>query len=73
MYDKPIKNLLVMSHIATGYPQSIMLTQEELALAKDKSETINESWYKLCESVNQRLGIDMQGFELETLGGRPIH
>ena len=74
MYDKPIKNLLVMSHIATGYPESVMLTQDEMVLAKDKSENINQSWYKLCESVKERTGIEIEGnFELETLGGRPIH
>ena len=52
----------------------IELDLVEFAWAKDNNQkTINESWYKLCESVQARLGIDMQGFELETLGGRPIH
>ena len=56
------------------YLQIIELDLVEQAWATDNNpKTINESWYKLCESVNQRLGIDMQGFELETLGGRPIH
>jgi len=74
MYDKPIENLLVMTHIATGYPESVILTQDEMVLAKDKSETINESWYKLCESVKERTGLEIEGnFELESLGGRPIH
>ena len=67
-----MQNLLVMTHLATGYPQEVELTDSEMVLAKDKKD-INESWYKLCESVQARLGIDMQGFELETLGGRPIH
>ena len=69
-----MENILTVTCLATNIPLDIELDLVELAWAKDKNpETINESWYKLCESVNQRLGIDMQGFELETLGGRPIH
>ena len=46
-----------------------------MTLAKDKNpETINASWDILCGSVKQRTGIEIEGnFELETLGGRPIH
>jgi len=69
-----MKNLLVLTHIATNIPESVELTDSEMVLAKDKSETINESWWKLCESVKERTGIEIEGnFELETLGGRPIH
>ena len=75
MYDKPIPNLLVMTHLATGYTESVKLSQAEMTLAKDKNpETINASWDILCGSVKQRTGIEIEGnFELETLGGRPIH
>ena len=45
-----MQNLLVMTHLATGYPQEVELTDSEMVLAKDKKD-INESWYKLCESV----------------------
>tara|TARA_Y100001937_G_scaffold26587_1_gene38146 strand:- start:2905 stop:3108 length:204 start_codon:yes stop_codon:yes gene_type:complete len=66
--------ILTVTCLATNIPLDIELDLVEQAWATDNNpKTINESWYKLCESVNQRLGIDMQGFELETLGGRPIH
>ena len=70
-----MKNLLVMTHIATGIPESVELNKAEMTLAKDKNpETINASWDILCGSVKQRTGIEIEGnFELETLGGRPIH
>ena len=68
-----MQNLLVMTHLATCYPQEVELTDSEMVLAKDKKD-INESWYKLCESVKERTGLEIEGnFELETLGGRPIH
>ena len=66
--------ILTVTCLATNIPLDIELDLVEQAWATDNNpKTINESWYKLCESINQRLGIDMQGFELETLGGRPIH
>ncbi len=69
-----MKNLLVMTHIATGYPKSVELNEVEMTLAKDKSDSLNASWDILCDSVKWRTGIEIQGnFELETLGGRPIH
>jgi hypothetical protein len=69
-----MKNLLVMTHIATGYPESVELNEVEMTLAKDKSDSLNASWDILCDSVKWRTGIEIQGnFELETLGGRPIH
>lgn len=70
-----MKNLLVMTHIATNIPESVELTDAEMVLAKDKNpETINASWDILCGSVKLRTGIEIEGnFELETLGGRPIH
>ena len=69
-----MENILTVTCLATNIPLDIELDLVELAWAMDNNpKTINESWYKLCESVQARLGIDMQGFELETLGGRPIH
>ena len=69
-----MENILTVTCLATNIPLDIELDLVELAWAKDNNpKTIHESWYKLCESVQARLGIDMQGFELETLGGRPIH
>ena len=66
--------ILTVTCLATNIPLDIELDLVEQAWATDNNpKTINESWYKLCESVQARLGIDMQGFELETLGGRPIH
>ena len=67
--------ILAMTHIATDIPVEIQLDLVEQTFAKDKNpETINESWDKLCESVLQRTGHDIQGnFELETLGGNPCH
>jgi len=66
--------ILTVTCLATNIPLDIELDLVEQAWAKDNNpKTINQSWAKLCDSVHQRLGIDMQGFELETLGGRPIH
>ena len=67
--------ILSLTHIATNIPVDIELDLVELAWAKDKNpKTLNESWEKLCESVLQRTGHDIQGnFELETLGGNPCH
>ena len=66
--------ILSVTCLATNIPLDIELDLVEQAWAKDKNpETINQSWEKLCDSVFVRLGIDMQGFELESLGGRPIH
>jgi len=66
---------LGMTHIATNIPVEIELDLVEQAWAKDKNpKTINLSWDKLCESVLIRTGTDIVGqFELDTLGGRPIH
>ena len=73
MYDKPIlrKNLLTMTHLATGYPEQVELTEEEMVLAKSTSDT---DWETMCNSIHERTGIEIIGqMELNTLGGRPIH
>ena len=66
---------LSMRHIATDIPVVVELDLVEQIWAKDKNpKTLNLSWDKLCESVLQRTGHDIQGnFELETLGGNPCH
>ena len=73
MYDKPIlrKNLLTMTHLATGYPEQVELTDEEMVLAKSTSDT---DWETMCNSIYERTGIEIIGqMELNTLGGRSIH
>ena len=66
-----MQNLLVMTHLATGYPQEVELTDEEMVLAKSTSDV---DWEKMCNSIYERTGIEIIGqMELETLGGRPIH
>lgn len=66
-----MQNLLVMTHLATGYPEEVELTDEEMVLAKSTSDV---DWEKMCNSIYERTGIEIIGqMELETLGGRPIH
>ena len=66
---------LGMTHIATNIPVEIELDLVEQTWAKDRNlDTINKSWDKLCESVLTRTGYDIiNQFELDTLGGRPLH
>jgi hypothetical protein len=76
MYDKPIikPNLLKMTHLATGYPVEVELSDAEMTLAKDKSDSMNASWEIMCNSVQWRTGIEIIGqMELDSLGGRPCH
>lgn len=70
-----MQNILKLTHLATDIPVEIELDLVEMAWAKDKNpKTLNESWDKLCESVRVRTGHNIPGeFELETLGGRPLH
>ena len=47
--------ILTVTCLATNIPLDIELDLVEQAWATDNNpKTINESWYKLCESVNQR-------------------
>ena len=70
-----MQNILKVTHLATNIPVEIELDMVEMSWAKDKNpQTINQSWDKLCESVRARTGHNIPGeFELETLGGRPLH
>jgi hypothetical protein len=69
-----MKNILKMTHLATGYPVEVELTDAEMTLAKDKSDSINASWEIMCDSIQWRTGIEIKGqMELNTLGGRPCH
>ena len=72
-----MKNGITLTHIATGYPETIELNALEMILAQDNIN-INESWEKLCTSVYGRLGIWIEGqYELETIivdgKERPLH
>ena len=66
---------LSMTHIATNIPVEVELDLVEQSWAKDKNPTtLNQSWDKLCESVLQRTGHNIQGnFEIETIDGRVFH
>ena len=64
-----ITNGLQMTHIATGYPETIALNAVEMKFLFDKDpSTLNDSWELLCESVYDRLGIRIQGeFEVDNI------
>ena len=54
-----MKNILKMTHLATGYPVEVELTDAEMTLAKDKSDNMNASWEIMCNSVQWRTGIEI--------------
>ena len=56
-----MRNGLNLTHVATGYPQTIELTNYEGYLARDDSSMMNECWDEMCESVYKRLGIWIEG------------
>jgi len=49
-------NCLNLTHIATGYPHTIILNSKETQLATDNTSTLNHSWDLMCQSVYDRLG-----------------
>jgi len=49
-------NCLDLTHIATGYPHTIILNSKETQLAMDKTSTINHTWDLMCQSVYSRTG-----------------
>ena len=53
--DKKL-NCLNLTHIATGYPHTIILNSKETQLAMDKTSTLNHTWDLMCQSVYSRLG-----------------
>mgnify|MGYP003664667815 FL=1 len=66
-----MKNILKMTHLATGYPVEVELTDAEMTLSKAIDDA---SWEIMCNSIEQRTGIEIIGqMELDTLGGRPLH
>ena len=71
-------NGIILSHIATSIPEAIALNSKEMQLALDKSNP-NKSWDMLCDSVNHRIGLDIQdgNWDLEkiVIGReiRPLH
>jgi len=68
---KSIKRLLRMTHLATSQPVEVELTDAEMTLSKAIDDA---SWEIMCNSIEQRTGIEIIGqMELDTLGGRPLH
>ena len=53
--DKKL-NCLNLTHIATGYPHTIILNSKETQLAMDNTSSLNHSWDLMCQSVYSRLG-----------------
>jgi hypothetical protein len=53
--DKKL-NSLDLTHIATGYPHTIILNSKETQLAMDNTSSLNHSWDLMCQSVYSRLG-----------------
>jgi len=68
---KSMKRLLRMTHLATSQPVEVELTDAEITLSKAIDDA---SWEIMCNSIEQRTGIEIIGqMELDTLGGRPLH
>ena len=57
MRNLKIKNSLDLTHIATGYPHTIILNTKETQLAMDNTRTMNHTWDLMCQSVYSRLGV----------------
>ena len=60
---KEIVNGLICSKVDSSSENGIIipLNSKEMQLAMDNSEYINESWALMCDSVYQRLGIEIIG------------
>lgn len=59
-------NGLNVTHLATSYESFIPLNSKEIQLATDKTETLNDSWTLMCDSVYSRLGIYIEeNFEID--------
>ncbi len=57
MRNTDIKNSLDLTHIATGYPHTIVLNTKETQLAMDNDyNTMNHTWDLMCQSVYSRTG-----------------
>ena len=56
-------NGLICSKVGSPLWEDIIipLNSKEMQLAMDNSEYINESWALMCDSVYQRLGIEIIG------------
>lgn len=55
-----IANGLVMTHLATGIPNTITLNAKEIQLATSKTD-IDKCWLYMCKSVQHRLGVWIEG------------
>ena len=60
---KDLVNGLICSKVDSYSENDIIipLNSKEMQLAMDNSEYINESWALMCDSVYQRLGIEIIG------------
>ena len=60
---KEIVNGLICSKVDSSSENDIIipLNSKEMQLSMDNSEYINESWALMCDSVYQRLGIEIIG------------
>ena len=60
---KEIVNGLICSKVDSSSENDILipLNSKEMQLAMDNSEYINKSWALMCDSVYQRLGIEIIG------------
>jgi len=56
MYDLSDNNCLVGEHIATGYPVTIQLTNQEITLGTLTQGDINSAWESMCALVHRRTG-----------------
>ena len=53
-------NKLVGTHLATGYPVEILLTNQEMVLATSKDD-IDSNWTAMCTLVARRTGQTIEG------------
>lgn len=57
-----MKNGIIGTHLATGYPVELTLNYKEMQLAMDKNaETINKSWEMMNDAVLERTGTEIIG------------
>ena len=54
-------NGLMGTHLSTGYPVDISLSNQEMVLATLKQGDINSAWESMCALVRRRTGIEIIG------------
>jgi hypothetical protein len=66
--NKDMTQGLTLTHLATGISGEIPLNGKEMQLATDRSESLNESWSLLCDSVYARTGMYIEGnYQVDTI------